>query len=75
MTPTDVTELDGRHALWCATVANLSPGFNQDAGLDLFAEGVVILRIGRRGPADRSAFAAVMSSPASLTRCPCRRPH
>jgi serine protease Do len=49
----DVTELGGRHALAGATVANLSPGFNQDAGLDLFAEGVVILRIGQRSPADR----------------------
>ena len=49
----DVTELDGRHALAGATVANLSPGFNQDAGLDLFAEGVVILRISRRSPAYR----------------------
>lgn len=51
--PPDVTELDGRHALAGATVANLSPGFNQDAGLDLFTEGVVILRISRRSPADR----------------------
>ena len=30
--PPDVRELDGRHALNGATVANLSPGFNQDAG-------------------------------------------
>jgi serine protease Do len=51
--PPDVTELNGRYALAGATVANLSPGFNQDAGLDLFAEGVVILRIGRRSAADR----------------------
>ncbi|MGI9434385.1 MAG: Do family serine endopeptidase [Geminicoccaceae bacterium] len=51
--PPDVSELDGRHALAGATVANLSPGFNQDAGLDLFTEGVVILRVGRRTPADR----------------------
>lgn len=51
--PPDVTELSGRYALAGATVANLSPGFNQDAGLDLFAEGVVILRIGRRSSADR----------------------
>ena len=49
----DVTELDGRHALTGATIANLSPGFNQDAGLDLFAEGVVILRIVRNSPAAR----------------------
>ena len=49
----DVTELDGRHALAGATIANLSPGFNQDAGLDLFVEGVVILRILRRSPAAR----------------------
>ncbi len=51
--PPDVTELAGRHALRGATVANLSPGFNQDAGLDLFAEGVVILRIGRGSAANR----------------------
>lgn len=51
--PPNVVELDGRHALRGATVANLSPGFNQDTGLDLFAEGVVILRISRRSPADR----------------------
>ncbi|MEM8948664.1 MAG: Do family serine endopeptidase [Pseudomonadota bacterium] len=49
----DVTELNGRHALSGATIANLSPGFNQDAGLDLFAEGVVILRINRRSPGAR----------------------
>jgi len=49
----DVTQLAGRSALNGATIANLSPGFNQDTGLDLFAEGVVILRIGRRSPADR----------------------
>ena len=49
----DVTELNGRHALSGTTIANLSPGFNQDAGLDLFAEGVVILRIIRRSPAAR----------------------
>ena len=49
----DVTELNGRHALAGATIANLSPGFNQDAGLDLFAEGVVILRVDRRSPASR----------------------
>lgn len=49
----DVTELGGRHALAGATVANLSPGFNQDAGLDLFAEGVVVLKIARRSPAAR----------------------
>ena len=51
--PPNVVELDGRHALRGATVANLSPGFNQDAGLDLFAEGVVILRISRGSPANR----------------------
>jgi serine protease Do len=51
--PPEVTELSGRYALAGATVANLSPGFNQDAGLDLFAEGVVILRIDRRSPAFR----------------------
>ncbi|MEM7044811.1 MAG: Do family serine endopeptidase [Pseudomonadota bacterium] len=51
--PPEVTELDGRHALAGATVANLSPGFNQDAGLDLFAEGVVILKIDRHSPAAR----------------------
>jgi serine protease Do len=51
--PPEVTELNGPYALAGATVANLSPGFNQDAGLDLFAEGVVILRIGRRSPAAR----------------------
>lgn len=51
--PPDVTELDGRHALAGATIANLSPGFNQDAGLDLFAEGVVILRIIRQSSAAR----------------------
>ena len=48
-----VTELNGRNALAGATVGNLSPAFNQDAGFDLFAEGVVILRVARRSPADR----------------------
>lgn len=51
--PPNVTELNGRYALAGATVANLSPGFNQDTGLDLFAEGVVILGIERRSPAFR----------------------
>lgn len=49
----DVSELDGPHALRGATVANLSPAFNQDGGLDLLKEGVVILRIARRSSAHR----------------------
>ncbi len=51
--PPNVAKLDGRHALAGATVANLSPGFNRDAGLDLLAEGVMILKVRRRSPADQ----------------------
>ena len=36
-----------------ATVANLSPGFNEDLGIDLFRRGVMVVRVDRRSPAAR----------------------
>jgi serine protease Do len=51
--PPNITELAGRHALAGATVANLSPGFNEETGLDLFLEGVIVLRVAEFSPAAR----------------------
>ena len=48
-----VTKLVGRHPLAGATVANLSPGFNKDLGIDQFARGVAVLRVDRGSPAAR----------------------
>jgi serine protease Do len=41
--PRDVTELHGRHPLAGAKVANLSPAFADELGLDLAAKGVIVL--------------------------------
>jgi Do/DeqQ family serine protease len=49
----DVGQLEGRHALAGATVANLSPGLNRDLGLDLFSRGVIVLKVDRGSPAAR----------------------
>ena len=48
-----VTRLDGPHPLAGATVANMSPGFNEEIGLDTFRRGVVVLDVARRSPAAR----------------------
>jgi Do/DeqQ family serine protease len=47
----DRTTLSGRHALAGATVANLSPGLDEDLNLDLFKRGVVVLRLAPGSPA------------------------
>jgi serine protease Do len=49
--PPDIRQLKGYHALGGATVANLSPGFNEEIGVDLFERGVVVLGVDRRSPA------------------------
>jgi Do/DeqQ family serine protease len=47
----EVSNLEGRHALAGATVANLSPGLNRDLGVDLFEAGVIVLEVDRATPA------------------------
>jgi S1-C subfamily serine protease len=49
----EVSRLEGRHALAEATVANLSPGLNRDLGLDLFASGVIVLKVDAPTPVAR----------------------
>jgi serine protease Do len=41
--PRDITELRGRHPLAGAKVANLSPAFADELGLDLAGRGVIVL--------------------------------
>ena len=52
----DETELDGDQPLAGATVANLSPAFADENGIDPFLEGVLIHRIVRGTPANRLRF-------------------
>jgi Do/DeqQ family serine protease len=47
------TTLEGNQPLAGATVANLSPGLNKDLGIDLFEQGVVVLKVARGSPAAR----------------------
>jgi len=54
--PPQITTLTGRHALSGATVANLSPGLNEDLGLDLFKRGVVVTDVARGSDAARLRF-------------------
>ncbi|MBB4212366.1 serine protease Do [Rhodothalassium salexigens DSM 2132] len=49
----DLTALDGRHPFQGVEVGNLSPRFNDELGLDPFAEGVVVVAVERRSPAGR----------------------
>jgi serine protease Do len=51
--PPDADRLEGRHALAGATVANLSPGLDRELGLDLFEDGVIVLKVDRGTPAAR----------------------
>ncbi|MGF1604976.1 MAG: Do family serine endopeptidase [Rhodothalassiaceae bacterium] len=51
--PRDITELEGRHPFQSVTVANLSPRFNEELGLDPLKTGVAVLRVERRSPAGR----------------------
>jgi len=54
--PRDITALSGDHPLSGAMVANLSPAFNIELGLDDLAEGVVITQIRQGAPAQRLGF-------------------
>lgn len=54
--PPDTTTLAGRHALGGATVANMSPGLNEELGFDLFKRGVVVVGIERGSDAARLRF-------------------
>ena len=47
----DATTIDGQEVLAGATVANLSPGLSKDLNLDLFKQGVVVLKVERGSPA------------------------
>jgi len=54
--PPQTTTLTGRHALSGATVANLSPGLNEELGFDLFKRGVVVIGVERGSDAARLRF-------------------
>jgi Do/DeqQ family serine protease len=54
--PPQTTTLTGRHALSGATVANMSPGLNEELGFDLFKRGVVVIEIQRGSDAARLRF-------------------
>ena len=54
--PPQITTLTGRHALSGATVANMSPGLNEELGFDLFKRGVVVTAIQRGSDAARLRF-------------------
>jgi serine protease Do len=49
----DVRDMQGQHPLAGARVANLSPAFALEQGLDDMARGVVILKVARQSPAAR----------------------
>lgn len=51
-----VTELGRGHPLAGLKIANMSPGFNQELGVDPFAQGVVILDVDRRSRAGRTGL-------------------
>jgi serine protease Do len=54
--PPQITTLTGRHALAGATVANMSPGLNEELGFDLFQRGVVVIGVERGSDAARLRF-------------------
>ncbi|MFP3944289.1 MAG: DegQ family serine endoprotease [Alphaproteobacteria bacterium] len=54
--PRKERRLEGRHPLSGATVANLSPAFNEELGIDPLLQGVVVLRTEPRSPARRTRF-------------------
>ena len=54
--PRNVTVLDGRHPFQGVTVANLSPRFADELGLDPMSRGVVVTKVHRRSPAGRMQF-------------------
>ncbi len=54
--PRETTELSGSHPLGGAMVANMSPAFADELGLDTFDDGVVILRVHRGSNAKQLRF-------------------
>ncbi|MCB2099997.1 MAG: PDZ domain-containing protein, partial [Rhodobacterales bacterium] len=54
--PRDVTELSGRNPLAGATVANMSPAFAEEVGLDTMERGVIVVEVRRGSSADRVGF-------------------
>ena len=54
--PRRITRLAGRHPLAGVTVANLSPAFAEELGLDMLLRGVVILEVARASAAQRIGF-------------------
>lgn len=52
----DQTLLEGNHPMAGATVVNLNPALNAELGIDLMAEGVMVLAIEPRSPAHRLRF-------------------
>ena len=54
--PRNVTVLEGHQPLSGARVANMSPGFAIEVGLDPFARGVMIVDLQRGTPANRLRF-------------------
>jgi Do/DeqQ family serine protease len=54
--PRDITDLEGRHPLLGAKVANLNPALAAELGIDTDASGVMVLSIQRNSPAARYGF-------------------
>ncbi len=52
--PRDMTLLKGRHPVSGAEVGNLSPALAEELGMEMMAEGVVVVRVRRGSPAHRS---------------------
>lgn len=49
----DITQLEGDHIFENIEVANLSPAFSSEIGVNLFEKGVIILEIARSSPVRR----------------------
>ena len=54
--PRRIARLSGRHPLVGVTVANLSPAFAEELGLDMLLRGVVILEVAPASAAERIGF-------------------
>ncbi|MBC8451846.1 MAG: PDZ domain-containing protein, partial [Rhodospirillaceae bacterium] len=52
----EITDLEGRHPLLGAKVANLNPALAAELGIDTDASGVMILSVQRNSPAARYGF-------------------
>ena len=49
----DITLLEGRHLFQGVTVANLSPKYAEELGLDQLTRGIMVISVDRRSPAAR----------------------